>query len=67
MASYSFKNDTKSVWVQAEALSQSRFYISDNVQQRLRYLKNQANKQKRLSFEPIFKPFLRASKGVESR
>jgi len=50
-----FKKDTKLVWVEAEALFQSKTYRSDNMRQLLRYLKNQANKQKRVTFEPIYK------------
>ena len=50
-----FKKDTKLVWVQAEALFQSKFYRSDNMRQLLRYLKSQANNQKRVTFEPIYK------------
>jgi hypothetical protein len=50
-----FKKDTKLVWVQAEAFFHSKFYRSDNIRQPLRYLKSQANKEQRVSFEPIYK------------
>ena len=50
------KKDTKLVWVQAEALFQSKFFRSDNMKQLLRYLKNQAKENKRVSFETIYKP-----------
>jgi len=41
-----FKRDIQVVWVQAEALFQSKFYRSDNMRQLLRYLKNQAKETK---------------------
>ena len=50
-----FKKDTKLVWVQAETLFQSKFHRSDNMRQLLRHLKKQANKENRVSFEPIYK------------
>jgi hypothetical protein len=50
-----FRKDTKLVCVQAEALFQSKLYISDDMKQLLRYLKSQSNKQNRVSFEPIYK------------
>jgi hypothetical protein len=51
-----FKKDTKLVRVQAEALFQSKFYRSDNMRQLLRYLKSQANNQKRFVSNPYTKP-----------
>jgi len=44
------------VWVEAEALFQSKFYRSDNMKQLLRYLKNQANKQRELISNPYTRP-----------